>query len=180
MWTSAHHTCCLCSCDATVAGPHLLPYSCSTPTFHLWVPYSKYRFNLWHISKVCAVYLSHILGHGVGPFAGATALLSHGACWLAPAKAEVSSAGAEDWLQTNWTLAGQTFDPSLSAALTVESLFLVCLSSPFSPVRDACCAWPVTADVQEQEEGVATPCWDAAGALKRRMGGSRGLPRWRW
>ena len=30
-------------------------------------------------------------------------------------EAEVSPAGAGDWLQTNWTLAGQTFDPSLSA-----------------------------------------------------------------
>lgn len=35
-----------------------------------------------------------------------------GTCLL---EAEVSPAGAGDWLQTNWTLAGQTFDPSLSA-----------------------------------------------------------------
>lgn len=45
------------------------------------------------------------------------------ACARTHPEAEVSSAGAGGWLQTNRTLAGQTFDPSLSAFLIHLLLF---------------------------------------------------------
>lgn len=61
-----------------------------------------------------------------------------GTCLL---EAEVSPAGAGDWLQTNWTLAGQTFDPSLSACTFFPAIFF--LSNQYS-------GWP--APCQDSQE----------------------------